>query len=68
MGKNFRKKIAALRINDIEKENELGELLLTPLSALRYSGYVSREDTVITFSYILYFSLAGGLVIILFVI
>ena len=63
-GEEFQKKIAALRINDIEKENELGELLLTPLSALRYSGYVSREDTVITFSYILYFSLAGGLVII----
>ena len=63
-GEEFQKKIAALRINEIEKENELGELLLTPLSALRYSGYVSREDTVITFSYILYFSLAGGLVII----
>lgn len=60
----FQKKIAVVRINDIEKENELGELLLTPISALRYSGYVSREDTVVTFSYIFYFSLAGGLVII----
>lgn len=60
----FQKKIAAVCINDINKENELGELLLTPISALRYSGYASREDTVIAFSYILYFSLAGGLVII----
>lgn len=60
----FQKKIAAVHINDIEKGNGLGELLVTPISSLRYSGYVSRDDTVIAFSYILYFSLTGGLVII----
>ena len=51
-------------ILDIPKESELAKLLITPISALRYSDYVSKVDVVISFSYIFYFSLAGGLVII----
>ena len=51
-------------INDIEKESELSDLLITRMSALRYSDYVDKADVVISFSYIFYFSLAGGLVII----
>ena len=49
---------------NIPKESELSKLLITPVSALRYSDYVSKVDVVISFSYIFYFSLAGGLVII----
>jgi hypothetical protein len=51
-------------ILDIPKESELVKLLITPISALRYSDYVSKVEVVISFSYIFYFSLAGGLVII----
>ncbi len=65
-GEELKKKLLPFSVsNDIEKENELGELLLTPLSAFTlFRLCISWEDTVITFSYILYFSLAGGLVII----
>lgn len=51
-------------LSDIQKESELSDLLITRISALRYSDYVSKIDVVISFSYIFYFSLAGGLVII----
>lgn len=57
-------KMSTVRINDIEKESELSDLLITRMSALRYSDYVDKADVVISFSYIFYFSLAGGLVII----
>ena len=60
----FRTKMSTVRINDIEKESELSDLLITRMSALRYSDYVDKADVVISFSYIFYFSLAGGLVII----
>lgn len=56
--------MSTVRINDIEKESELSDLLITRMSALRYSDYVDKADVVISFSYIFYFSLAGGLVII----
>ena len=60
----FRTKMSTVCINDIEKESELSDLLITRMSALRYSDYVDKADVVISFSYIFYFSLAGGLVII----
>lgn len=60
----FQKKMEDIDILDIPKESELAKLLITPISALRYSDYVSKVDVVISFSYIFYFSLAGGLVII----
>ena len=60
----FRTKMSTVHINDIEKESELSDLLITRMSALRYSDYVDKADVVISFSYIFYFSLAGGLVII----
>ena len=60
----FRKKISTMDLSDIQKESELSDLLITRISALRYSDYVSKIDVVISFSYIFYFSLAGGLVII----
>ena len=60
----FQKKMEDIDILDIPKESELVKLLITPISALRYSDYVSKVDVVISFSYIFYFSLAGGLVII----
>lgn len=60
----FQKKMEDIDILDIPKESELAKLLITPISALRYSDYVSNVDVVISFSYIFYFSLAGGLVII----
>lgn len=59
----FRKKLTAASAN-IEKESNLTDLQITQISALRYSDYVSKADVVISFSYIFYFSLAGGLVII----
>ena len=60
----FQKKIDSIDLLNIPKESELSKLLITPVSALRYSDYVSKVDVVISFSYIFYFSLAGGLVII----
>ena len=57
----FRTKMSTVCINDIEKESELSDLLITRMSALRYSDYVDKADVVISFSYIFYFSLAGGL-------
>lgn len=60
----FRKKLSTLPLNDLEKESDLSGLLITPISALRYSDYLPKADVVISFSYIFYFSLAGGLVII----
>ena len=60
----FKKKIDSIDLLNIPKESELSKLLITPVSALRYSDYVSKVDVVISFSYIFYFSLAGGLVII----
>lgn len=60
----FRTKMSTVCINDIEKESELSDLLITRMSALRYSDYVDKADVVISFSYIFYFSLVGGLVII----
>ena len=60
----FRTKMSGICINEIEKESELSDLLITRMSALRYSDYVDKADVVISFSYIFYFSLAGGLVII----
>lgn len=60
----FSEKIGAIHITDIEKDSEISELMLTSISALRYSGYVDKADTVISFSYIFYFLLASGLVII----
>lgn len=59
----FRKKLTAAA-TDIEKESNITDLQITRISALRYSDYVSKADVVISFSYIFYFSLAGGLVII----
>ena len=55
----FRTKMSTVHINDIEKESELSDLLITRMSALRYSDYVDKADVVISFSYIFYFSLAG---------
>ncbi|MDD3038579.1 ABC transporter permease [Bacteroides sp.] len=60
----FCKKMEAIRITDIEKDSEISELLLTPISALRYSEYADKADVVISFSYIFYFLLASGLVIV----
>lgn len=59
----LRKKLTATSAN-IEKESNITDLQITRISALRYSDYVSKSDVVISFSYIFYFSLAGGLVII----
>lgn len=60
----FQTKMSAIRINEIDKESELSDLFITRISALRYSDYVDKADVIISFSYIFYFSLAGGLVII----
>ena len=39
----FRTKMSTIRINDIEKESELSDLLITRMSALRYSDYVDKQ-------------------------
>ena len=51
----FRTKMSTVCINDIEKESELSDLLITRMSALRYSDYVDKADVVISFSYIILF-------------
>lgn len=58
---SFQKRIKAIHVTEIDR---LSHLLLTPITALRYSDYVAKEDTIIAFSYIFYFLLASGLVII----
>lgn len=45
-------------LSDIQKESELSDLLITRISALRYSDYVSKIDVVISFNYIFLFFLS----------
>lgn len=47
-----------------EKESTLGKLNFTPITSLRYSDYLQKDEIVISFNYIRYFAMAGVLVIV----
>lgn len=59
----FAKKLSKVKLTDINPESNLGNLILTPLKAMRYSNYHTENDLVMSFNNILYFCIAGGLII-----
>ncbi len=60
----FKKGISSLDASSQEKESTLGKLNLTPITSLRYSDYLQKDEIVISFNYIRYFAMAGVLVIV----
>lgn len=61
--KAFAKKLSNVKFTDINSESNLGNLILTPLTAIRYSDFYRSNDLVMSFNNILYFCIAGGLII-----
>lgn len=61
--KEFAKKLSKVKLTDINQESNLGNLILTPLTAMRYSGFHHDNDLVMSFNNILYFCITGGLII-----
>lgn len=59
----FEKQMNATCLSELNKEAEAATLILTPITELRYSNYLSADEANISFDYIFYFSIAGGLVI-----
>lgn len=60
---SFQKRVSAINLSKQEKESSLGQLTITPITSLRYSDYLNRDEIVISFNYIRYFAIAGALVI-----
>lgn len=58
------KRISSLDASSQEKESTLGKLNFTPITSLRYSDYLQKDEIVISFNYIRYFAMAGVLVIV----
>ncbi|MEG1563948.1 MAG: FtsX-like permease family protein [Bacteroides sp.] len=59
----FMQKLNKVKLTDINSESDLGNLILTPLKAIRYSDFYRNNDLVMSFNNILYFCVAGGLII-----
>ena len=60
----LQQRISSLDASSQEKENTLGKLNFTPITSLRYSDYLQKDEIVISFNYIRYFAMAGVLVIV----
>lgn len=60
----LQKRISSLDASSQEKESTLGKLNFTPITSLRYSDYLQKDEIVISFNYIRYFAMAGVLVIV----
>ena len=60
----FEKKIAAIKLTGFDKESGLGNLSVTPITALRYAGYLPQGEVTMSMNYIVYFCLISGLVIV----
>lgn len=61
--KAFVNKLKEVKLSDINSESNLENLVLTPLNAIRYSDFYRSSDLVMSFNNLLYFCLAGGLII-----
>lgn len=59
----FIKKLSKVKLTDINSESNLGNLILTPLKAIRYSDFHQNNDLVMSFTNIFYFCITGGLII-----
>lgn len=60
----FEKKITAINLADFNKDSVQENLLITPLTSLHHADYHSRGEIAMAINYIVYFCIAGGLVIV----
>ncbi len=58
------KKLTAINLSQMDTECNLGNLTVTPLHKVRYSNFHRKETIVVSFQYITYFCIIGGLIII----